>query len=186
MSTISIPQETKEERTRRLKREWYHRTKDSITDEQKENRRRQKREWWHRNTEVQHAKQLEYAKTDGAKEKDRRYYQKNKIKLAMQTQIRMFLLQKKETKSKRTREYLGYGPEDLIPHLEKLFQPGMNWDNYGLHGWHIDHVKPKSWFKMEDIKECFALENLQPMWAKENMSKNNRYAGKYRDEKTLT
>jgi hypothetical protein len=182
MSTISIPEETKYERKLRLNKEWYHRTKDSRTNEQKEKVRRQKREWYQRNNTAVLKQQSAAYKSGKNKAKYRRYYQKNKIKLAMHTQVRLFLLQKKEPKSKRTREYLGYGPEDLIPHLEKLFQPGMNWDNYGLHGWHIDHKKPQSWFKVDEIKECFALENLQPMWAKENCSKNNRYEGDYQDD----
>ena len=179
MSTISIPQETKKERRNRLQREYYHRTKDTLSEEQKENHRRAKREWYHRNSEAVLEQQIEAYKSGKNKAKYRRYYQKNKVKICLQTQVRKFLLQKNQEKQKRTQEYVGYGPEELIAHLEKLFKPGMSWDNYGE--WHIDHVKPKSWFKAEEIKECFALENLQPMWRLENISKNNRYEGDYQD-----
>ena len=40
----------------------------------------------------------------------------------------------------------------------------MSWDNYGS-DWYIDHKIPDSW----------SLNNLQPMWAKDNLAKGNRY-----------
>ena len=55
----------------------------------------------------------------------------------------------------------------------------MAWDNYGLHGWHIDHIFPLSVFNYTkpehiDFKRAWALKNLQPMWAKENYQKHNK------------
>lgn len=78
---------------------------------------------------------------------------------------------------------LGYTRESLMAHLEKQFLQGMSWDNYGLHGWHIDHIIPKSLFKFESIhdpgfKLCWSLENLQPLWAKDNRKKFNKYDGR--------
>jgi hypothetical protein len=73
-------------------------------------------------------------------------------------------------------EYLvGYTVSDLRVHLEKQFQPGMSWANHGE--WHIDHKIPITAFNFtkpehEDFKRCWSLENLQPLWANENMSKN--------------
>jgi len=65
--------------------------------------------------------------------------------------------------------------QELVAHLEKKFQSGMNWDNYGE--WHIDHKIPISAHNFsnpghEDFKRCWSLSNLQPMWAKENKAKN--------------
>ena len=70
-----------------------------------------------------------------------------------------------------------YTKEDLVKHLEKQFQPGMTWDNYGK--WHIDHEIPISAFNFtkpehEDFVRCWSLNNLRPMWAKENISKGAR------------
>jgi hypothetical protein len=53
----------------------------------------------------------------------------------------------------------------------------MTWDNYGE--WHIDHIKPISSFTFEtcddeQFKECWSLENLQPMWGVENIKKGNK------------
>lgn len=78
-------------------------------------------------------------------------------------------------------ETFGYHQDDLKKHLESKFNNGMNWDNYGINGWHIDHIKPVSWFDFTDIesaiKECWALNNLQPMWGQLNSMKGNRYEG---------
>lgn len=64
---------------------------------------------------------------------------------------------------------IGYEVEDLIIDFIKKFKPGMSWDNWGK--WHIDHIKPRSEFDSSQIKECFKLENLQPLWKHENLKK---------------
>ena len=68
--------------------------------------------------------------------------------------------------------------EEFIIHFESLFQPGMNWKNQGE--WHIDHIKPISLFEFKSIddlgfKECWSLSNLQPLWAKDNLEKGNKF-----------
>jgi hypothetical protein len=52
----------------------------------------------------------------------------------------------------------------------------MTWNNHGTHGWHIDHIIPSSMFRFsgicdENVKKCWGLDNLQPLWAKENIKK---------------
>jgi len=69
---------------------------------------------------------------------------------------------------------VGYTLDDLIKHIENQFQDSMTWNNYGE--WHIDHVIPKSVFNFTkpehiDFKRCWSLDNLQPLWAEDNMSK---------------
>lgn len=80
---------------------------------------------------------------------------------------------------RRWRDILGYSVEDLIKHLEQLFDPKMNWGNYGSY-WCIDHVKPKSLFnynsdKDKEFKQCWALNNLQPLENSTNAKKSNKY-----------
>lgn len=74
-------------------------------------------------------------------------------------------------------DLVGYTIEDLENHLETQFKEGMNWANYG--DWHIDHIKPVSSFDFENPKDkefqkCWALDNLQPLWAKENIKKGDK------------
>ena len=52
----------------------------------------------------------------------------------------------------------------------------MTWENYGS-GWQVDHIIPCSVFNLESEghqKKCFHYSNLQPLWAKDNMSKGNK------------
>jgi hypothetical protein len=75
-------------------------------------------------------------------------------------------------------DLVGWTINDLQKHITKQLRAGMTWDNYGEY-WHIDHKVPVSAhnFKTEkdiDFKKCWSLKNLQPLEAKENLSKNNK------------
>lgn len=57
-------------------------------------------------------------------------------------------------------------------YIERKFDKGMNWENHGLYGWHIDHIAPLSSAKTEEeLIKLFHYTNLQPLWSKENISK---------------
>ena len=74
-------------------------------------------------------------------------------------------------------KYLGCSIEECRKHLESQFKEGMSWNNYGLKGWHIDHIKPCASFDLSDIKqqeECFNYTNMQPLWWYENLSKGSK------------
>jgi hypothetical protein len=87
----------------------------------------------------------------------------------------------KGNKNGRSWEMLvGYTCTDLKKHLENLFSDGMTWENMGK--WHIDHIIPKSLFNYEteedeEFKKCWALSNLQPLWAIDNLRKSNKLFG---------
>lgn len=74
-----------------------------------------------------------------------------------------------------TEKWQGCTAEELKTYLESLFQEGMTWDNYGKNGWHIDHIRPVSSFKPEEWEQINHYTNLQPLWAKDNLSKSNKY-----------
>jgi len=77
-------------------------------------------------------------------------------------------------KSESTLQLLGCSVEEARLHIEKLWQPGMSWENYNLHTWHIDHIRPINTFDLTDVnqqKQCFHYTNLRPLWAKENWSR---------------
>ena len=68
--------------------------------------------------------------------------------------------------------------DQLKMHIEKLFKPGMTWENYGT-VWHIDHKIPVAAFNFErpddiDFRLCWSVKNLQPLEATKNMSKGGR------------
>lgn len=72
---------------------------------------------------------------------------------------------------------LDYTVEDLRQRLESRFQDGMSWSNHGE--WHIDHILPLASFDFETpdcpgFKAAWSLNNLQPLWAKDNISKRDR------------
>lgn len=87
-------------------------------------------------------------------------------------------------KAKASREYVNYSPQEFKKHIERLFKEGMSWDNYGE--WHVDHIRPLSSFDfldkngkilIDEVKKANSLSNLQPLWAKENLSKNDKWDG---------
>jgi hypothetical protein len=73
---------------------------------------------------------------------------------------------------------VGYTIEDLMEHLEEQFDDNMSWDNYGSYWW-IDHIKPVSKFNYKEpeekeFKECWSLNNLQPLEKIINIKKSNK------------
>lgn len=82
-------------------------------------------------------------------------------------------------KAAKTTHLVGCDAAELMRHLEAQFQPGMNWENYGYRGWHIDHIRPCASFDLTDPaqqRECFHFTNLQPLWAEQNIRKGARHA----------
>lgn len=85
-------------------------------------------------------------------------------------------------KSKRTIELTGCTAVELVAHIESLFLPGMTWKNRGRYGWHIDHIIPIAKFDLRDPDQqsaAFHYTNLQPLWAKDNMTKGSKVPGQH-------
>lgn len=93
----------------------------------------------------------------------------------LRSRTRKVIKIKEINKSKKTTEIIGCSPSELKLHLEKQFTDKMSWDNYGFYGWHIDHIIPLSSAKNEEelIQLCH-YTNLQPLWAKDNLSKGGK------------
>ena len=95
-----------------------------------------------------------------------------KIKLSMRSRLWKFLKGKDESFSK----IVGCSSNELWESLESKFFQGMTRDNYGQ--WHVDHIKPCALFDFKDedqLKACFNPSNLQPLWAKDNIAKSDKY-----------
>jgi hypothetical protein len=114
-------------------------------------------------------------------EKKMKYYYENKdnvlLKVANNIRVRLRRALKNSQKIGSAIEDLGCSVEELRLYLESMFDLDMTWDNYGLYGWHIDHIKPLSSFdltnKEEFLKACH-YTNLQPLWAEDNLKKSNK------------
>lgn len=78
-----------------------------------------------------------------------------------------------------TADLLGYSIDDLAKHLEKQFTKGMSWEKLMNGEIHLDHITPVSFFKAievdsDEFRACWALSNLQPLWAKDNQEKGDK------------
>lgn len=105
-------------------------------------------------------------------------------RIANSLRCRLYSTVIKGYKSQSTFELLGCSLDELKSHLEALFTEGMNWDNYGHDGWHIDHRVPCAAFNLldpEEQKKCFHYSNLQPLWAEDNMRKGSKIIAKHLD-----
>lgn len=95
-----------------------------------------------------------------------------RVILSARTRIRQALM---EGKTEKTLKYIGCSVNELRAHLEGQFKDGMSWDNYGVHGWHVDHIKPIcSASTNEELITLLHWSNLQPLWSAENWSKGGR------------
>jgi len=114
-------------------------------------------------------------------EKRKLWYEKNKnniqYKLTRRLRERLGIALKNNQKVGSAIKDLGCSIDELKVYLESKFLPGMTWDNYGLYGWHIDHIKPLASFDLSDRKqmlEACHYTNLQPLWATDNLSKGDK------------
>lgn len=113
----------------------------------------------------------------------RRKYMESKqndprFKIERSLRGRIWKAVKKGYKTAKTMELLGCEIEVFMKHIENQFTEGMTWENYGE--WHLDHARPCASFNLldpEQQKICFHYSNLQPLWAKDNLSKGAKWDG---------
>lgn len=95
-----------------------------------------------------------------------------RFKCSVRRCIRDAFKRRNKTKSEKTLKYLGCTWNEFMDYIEKQFQPGMSFDNYGFDGWHIDHIVPLATAKTEEqVAKLNHYTNIQPLWAKDNLSK---------------
>ena len=136
-----------------------HKTKPSIDARNRINARRRKREARAKRRKYQ--SEVLFARPD------------YRMRVFMRGCLKRLMTSKNGS---RTEKLLGYSRFALVSRIEFQFKDGMSWENYGE--WHIDHKKPISRFLAQGITEpkiINALSNLQPLWAKDNLSKGDRF-----------
>lgn len=117
----------------------------------------------------------------------------NKLAARYRSEMWRILKDLNEDKAKPTFDILGYSYTELMHHIEEGFTKSKwdgrewvedtnnySWENIGK--WHIDHIRPVASFnytttECEDFKKCWVLSNLQPLWARDNMSKGDKWDG---------
>jgi len=122
--------------------------------------------------------------------KEKRQIPSNKLRRNVSKSIHEIL--GKNGKYRLIFNMLGYSELELKQHLEKQFESWMSWENYGQYDankwddnnpltwkWQLDHIIPHSTFNYtspndEDFKKCWALENLRPYSAKQNILDGTR------------
>lgn len=114
-----------------------------------------------------------HAKAHHDRNKDDASY---RLERSFKTRMWQALSQGHASSSWETR--FGYTLGELLSHLEAQFSEGMTWDNYGE--WHVDHIRPVSSFDFnvggrQEARLCWAMSNLQPLWARDNLRKGATY-----------
>lgn len=83
---------------------------------------------------------------------------------------------------KSSEKLFGFTRDELVKHIEGQFTNGMSWEAFMRGEIHIDHKRPVSSFNITsvddpDFKACWCLDNLQPLWAKDNYLKGAKTDG---------
>lgn len=98
---------------------------------------------------------------------------KYQLRTRLSARLRSMLVDKR---GKCTDALLGFSADELKRHLERQFTRGMSWHAFLAGRIHIDHIVPVAAFSVTsvddpDFKVCWALTNLRPMWARDNIVK---------------
>lgn len=141
-----------------------------------------KKLYYARNSELLRKKRQAYysnnrSKVRTSESKYRKSRRKIDVQFKLLANIRNHIGQFLQTEKKgKSIDYLGCSLQELKQYLESKFLPGMTWENYGIYGWHIDHIFPLSKVDLTDkdaVPKVLHYTNLQPLWAADNIKKGN-------------
>lgn len=164
---------------------WQQSGKRAEYDSRPEVRARRNRlqnERYQKDKEKRRAEARAYYKKHKQAIRERKQCPKYRLVDSLRQRVRRVIKQEFDP-SAETLKLIGCSQDELLKWVEDHFEEGMTWENYGLHGWHLDHVVPVAKY-MDNIedpevqRECFKKENLKPMWATENRKKSSIYEGK--------
>lgn len=179
-----IYRDKNKEKVAEAKKKWYEKNKQRILLQRKKYYKKLKsseegRKKIHVNTTKARKKRVENGKIATYFKKRLRDDPLFAIKKRLRTSVSNWLKTKGGKKKMQTHKYLGCTYEKLMQHLRSQYVDGMKDENRGE--WHVDHRVPLDAFDClddEQVSVVFYYKNLQPMWARENISKSNRYEEK--------
>ena len=163
--------------------------------------KKKKSEYYQLNKAEIAIKNLEYNKNNRHIRNNREKKNENpkyKLKSLVSSRISAALKSFGTSKNKNTfTKYVPYSMGELQQYLESLFEPWMNWENWGKYNsktwndndfstwtWQVDHIIPRaellySSMEGENFKKCWALNNLRPLSAKQNIINGARITRRY-------
>jgi len=161
-----------------------YRTKNPISEECREISRRKAKERRAKDPEKYRTESRQYFKNnpnyrlDYEQERNKDPIFRIKKNISRRMRYALFSGVKKDSATKN----LGCSVPFLKQHLVQQFyshpktKKPMTWENYGIKGWHIDHIIPLAFFDLADpeqFKIAVHYKNLQPMWAYQNLQKSS-------------
>jgi len=186
LATVAKYRANNQDKIKKLRVDYYANKKDEILEKNDKYRKdnlekvySRQHEYHQENKEHRSKKNSEWRKNNRVILNNKATYKYNndldfRLRAICRGFVRRMYMSIGTRKQMYTKDALGYSPIELKEHIERLFKPGMSWDNYGK--WHVDHVKPISLAKnIEEGIELSQLKNLQPLWAEENLIKHNKY-----------
>ena len=137
-----------------------------------------RKEWRNKNPTYQ--KEYRAVNKDKRSKRQRNNWRNNpkhKLNCTMSSTIRRGLANGKEGKG--WKDLVNFTLEELMGHFEKLFTSEMTWEMFLKGEIHLDHKIPLAVFNFKtindlDFKRAWALENLQPLFAKDNLTKGKK------------
>lgn len=170
------------EKIKQVKKKWAGKNKDKVLAQRLRNKNKKKesdKKYAKANKEKINLIKKKWAKENPEKRKisKTKHFLKRlsvdplfKLKHNISCSIRQSMKRHGYSKKSRSCEILGCSFEMFKQHIESLWQPWMNWDNYGKYdgtpnyGWDIDHITPLSSAKIEqDVINLNHYSNLQPL-----------------------
>jgi len=151
------------EKNRAYATEWYKNNKDKCRDSRKK---------W-RNTHKEAHKEINKRYKENRRQRDTLFVIKEKLRACVRASFKRI----KRNKQTNTEKYLGCSWEEAKLHFENLWQDGMTWENHGNGPgtWNIDHIRPVHSFKENELDQMNLIQNLQPLWWKENNEKSGKW-----------
>lgn len=170
------------EKAKQTAKNWKAKNRKKVNDialrwrvEHPEKTKKSYAEWKKKNPERAKESYTRWHKINSKKVRKQTYERRKTPKGKLRDAVLRVFSRISKSKPTNTLGLLGCSWEEAKAHIERLWQEGMNWENHGTHGWHIDHIRPVSSFKDDELHLMNRIENLQPLWWQDNIAKSNKF-----------